>query len=81
MVSLKSRYIISSHDTIRNNECLKQGKRFTRKADQVKVTTEYRRQDKLAQMKYVIASKDRYIKQLEMENKLMRDFLSLTERK
>jgi DNA-binding CsgD family transcriptional regulator len=39
------------------------------------------RLDKLAQMRYVLASKDRYIKQLEMENELMRDFLSLTERK
>ena len=37
--------------------------------------------DKLAQMRYVMASKDRYIKQLEIENELMRDFLSLTERK
>ena len=37
--------------------------------------------DKLAQMRYVIASKERYIKRLEMENELMRDFLSLTERK
>lgn len=37
--------------------------------------------DKLAQMRYVMASKDRYIKQLEMENELMRDFLSLTGRK
>ena len=37
--------------------------------------------DKLAQMRYVMASKDRYIKQLEMEIKLMQDFLSLTERK
>ena len=36
--------------------------------------------DKLAQMRYVMASKDRYIKQLEMEIKLMQDFLSLTER-
>lgn len=39
------------------------------------------RLDKLSQMRYVMASKDRYIKQLEMELKLMRDFLSLTERK
>lgn len=39
------------------------------------------RLDKLAQMRYVLASKDRYIKRLEMENELMRDFLSLTERK
>lgn len=39
------------------------------------------RLDKLAQMRYVMASKDRYIKRLEMENELMRDFLSLTGRK
>jgi len=37
--------------------------------------------DKLTQMRYVMASKDRYIKRLEMELELMRDFLSLTERK
>ena len=37
--------------------------------------------DKLTQMRYIMASKDRYIKQLEMENELMRDFLSLTEKK
>ena len=37
--------------------------------------------DKLTQMRYVIASKDRQIQRLEMENELMRDFLSLTERK
>ena len=39
------------------------------------------RLDKLSQMRYVMASKDRYIKRLEMEIELMRDFLSLTERK
>ena len=39
------------------------------------------RHDKLAQMRYVLASKERYIKRIEMENELMRDFLSLTERK
>lgn len=39
------------------------------------------RLDKVTQMRYVMASKDRYIKRLEMENELMRDFLSLTERK
>ena len=38
------------------------------------------RLDKLTQMRYVLASKNRYIKRLEMENELMRDFLSLTER-
>lgn len=37
--------------------------------------------DKLAQMRYVIANKDRYIEKLEMEIKLMQDFLLLTERK
>ena len=37
--------------------------------------------DKLAQIRYVLASKERYIKRLEMEIELMRDFLSLTERK
>ena len=36
---------------------------------------------KVTQLQYEIASKDRYIKRLEMENELMRDFLSLTERK
>ena len=39
------------------------------------------RLDRLAQMRYAMASKDRYIKQLEMEIKLMQDFLLLTERK
>lgn len=39
------------------------------------------RLDKLSQMRYVMASKDRYIKRLEMELELMRDFHSLTERK
>ena len=39
------------------------------------------RLSKFTQLQYEIASKERYIKQLEMENELMRDFLSLTERK
>lgn len=38
-------------------------------------------QDKVAELKYILARKDAKIKSLEMENKLMRDFLSLTERK
>jgi len=37
--------------------------------------------DRLTQLRYVMASKDRYIKRLEMEIELMRDFLLLTERK
>lgn len=36
---------------------------------------------KLAQLQYKLTEKERYIKRLEMENELMRDFLSLTERK
>ena len=36
---------------------------------------------KLTQLQYEIARKDAKIKSLEMENELMRDFLSLTERK
>ena len=38
-------------------------------------------EDKLSDLRYKIARKDARIKQLEMENELMRDFLSLTERK
>ena len=38
-------------------------------------------EDKLADLRYKLARKDAKIKQLEMDNELMRDFLSLTERK
>ena len=38
-------------------------------------------EDKLADLRYKLARKDAKIKQLEMENELMRYFLSLTERK
>ena len=38
-------------------------------------------QDKIAELKYILARKDAKIKSLEMENELMRDFLSLIERK
>ena len=38
-------------------------------------------EDTLAELRYKLARKDARIKQLEMENELMRDFLSLTERK
>ena len=37
--------------------------------------------DKVAELRYILARKDAKIKSLEMENELMRDFLSLTERK
>lgn len=38
-------------------------------------------QDKVAELKYILTRKEAKIKSLEMENELMRDFLSLTERK
>ncbi len=38
-------------------------------------------QNKVAELRYILARKDAKIKSLEMENELMRDFLSLTERK
>lgn len=41
----------------------------------------YTQTDKVNELKYIIARKDAKIKALEMENELMRDFLSLTERK
>ena len=37
--------------------------------------------DKVNELKYIIARKNAKIKALEMENELMRDFLSTTERK
>lgn len=41
----------------------------------------YTETDKVSELKYMLARKDAKIKQLEMENELMRDFLSLTGRK
>ena len=38
-------------------------------------------QDKVSELKYMLARKEAKIKSLEMENELMRDFLSLIERK
>ena len=40
-----------------------------------------REENKVAELKYILARKEAKIKSLEMENELMRDFLSLTERK
>ena len=37
--------------------------------------------DKVAELRYILARKEAKIKSLEMENELMQDFLSLTERK
>ena len=39
------------------------------------------KEDKIAELRYILARKEAKIKSLEMENELMRDFLSLTERK
>ena len=38
-------------------------------------------QDKVSELRYILARKEAKIKSLEMENELMRDFLLLTERK
>ena len=35
-------------------------------------------EDRIAELRYIVARKDAKIKSLEMENELMRDFLSLT---
>ena len=40
-----------------------------------------REEDKVSELRYILARKEAKIKSLEMENELMRDFLSLTERK
>jgi IS30 family transposase len=37
--------------------------------------------DKLSELRYIVARQEAKIKALEIENELMRDFLSLTERK
>ena len=40
-----------------------------------------REEEKVSELKYILARKDAKIKSLEMENELLRDFLSHTERK
>ena len=49
--------------------------------DGTKLPPSVQQLSKLTQLQYELASKERYIKRLEMENELMRDFHSLTERK
>ncbi len=64
----------------RNDEKLSCGilpKKKGRPAKDSVVTEE----DKIADLRYKLARKDARIKQLEMEKELMRNFLSLTERK
>lgn len=69
----------------RNQRKVSSGEGLRRKGRPRKDGTELppsvQQQSKLTQLKYELASKERYIKQLEMENELMRDFLSFTERK
>ena len=64
----------------KKQEMLKAGMALKRKGRPPKdyVVSE---EDKVAELRYIIARKDAKIKSLEMENKLMQDFLSLTERK
>ena len=60
------------------------GKTLKKKDDRVKngdIPPSIEKLDKLAQIRYVLASKERYIKRLEPEVELMRDFLSLTGKK
>jgi len=49
--------------------------------DGTKLPPSVQQLSKLTQLQYELAMKERHIKRLEMENELMRDFLSLTERK
>ena len=48
--------------------------------DGTKLPPSVQQLSKLSQLRYELASKERYIRRLEMENELMRDFLSLIER-
>lgn len=52
-----------------------------RKGKPFKDDNEYTKTDKVSELKYIIDRKNAKIKELEMENELMRDFLSLTGRK
>lgn len=51
------------------------------KKDGIALPPSVQKLNRLAQLQYELASKERYIKRLEMENELMRDFLSHTEGK
>ena len=57
------------------------GMMIHRKGRPSKKDYEVTEETKSAELRYVLARKEARIKQLEMENELMRDFLSLTERK
>ena len=49
--------------------------------DETELPPSVQQLSKLSQLQYELASKERQIKRLGMENELMRDFLSLIERK
>ncbi len=54
---------------------------FSKKQYENFITRYNKKQDKIDALKYILTRKDARIKTLEMENELMRDFLSLIERK
>ena len=75
--------LIKRHN--KTQQKISEGKGFKRKGRPRKEGNELppsiQQLSKMSQLQYEIARKEKYIKQLEMENELMRDFLSLTERK
>ena len=74
------KFVISKQDTTKKQRKIAVGIVLRKKGRPAKdsVITE---EDKLSNLRYNLTRKDARIKQLEMENELMRDFLSLTERK
>lgn len=60
---------------------LKRHNKSTQKQNAATLPASVQRLAKTVQLEYEIARKDCRIKQLEMENELLRDFLLLTERK
>ena len=64
----------------RNQRKVSEGIAIKRKGRPPK-DSKYSNTDKISKLKYIIARKEAKIKALEMENELMKDFLSLTERK
>ena len=73
------------HNFIARYNCkqrkLAAGMAIRRKGRPPKDEYEITEETKSAELRYILARKEARIKQLEMENELMRDFLSLTERK
>ena len=65
----------------RKQEKLAAGMVIHRKGRPPKNEYKVAEETKSAELRYILARKEARIKQLEMENELMRDFLSLSERK